>query len=459
MYKVKLAACVAAMLFISLTLIPSFGDTEVGSGTVQTVSGGNESPSNNELPVGKVGSVSGPMDTTVNQGQPHRGTILSISAVSAPRPTVVKKTNVYKKTYVYFDHKSHRKVYREVKSWNPVSCTRLDAKLAKNSSEDRAYAKGLYDGSTETQETVKLAPPIAPMSHPYHWGWLWWLLLILLLCGLLGWYLWQHRYVGTIIDTTRGWYGKHPTGPIQARVNILRGFSRVGFERHVKNLTAGGDYASRVEAEDGDNIRYRIRCQNHGLTPKSADRVLIKDTLEGQVTYVVGSTRLFINNSDHPIDCPKEAADEIMRQLHEGKVLRMSDIPGAPTSLPKNSSLYLTYEVEVGDAEDIGDIGEEFVKIPTTSAPLTEPVAKPPDEPAPKNTTKEVKVVVKPEVEEPPVKDEIPIGTFANKPEEEKKEVEAEPAETTKPTDAKKKESAPKTAKQPREMPSFLGGK
>lgn len=66
-------------------------------------------------------------------------------------------------------------------------------------------------------------------------------------------------------------------------------------------------------------------------------------------------------------------------------------------------------------------------------------------------------------------KDEVPAGTFVNKPEEKKKEVEAEPAkqpkpetkpvETAKPTGAKKKESAPKTAKQPREMPSFLGGK
>lgn len=205
------------------------------------------------------------------------------------------------------------------------------------------------------------------------------IVLILALFGCCTW--WYRRYAGTIYITASGWFGKHKLTPRLVQVNILRGFSRVNLEKHGKNLTAGGDYVSRVKAEDSDIIRYRIRYQNRGLTPKPANRVMIKDIMEGTVTYVPGTIKIFINSCDHPIDCPTEAADEIIRQLHDGKVLRMSDIPGAPSTLPKGS-LYLTYETEVGSAEDTGDIGEGFVVIPKTpTAEETDQAESEPEEP------------------------------------------------------------------------------
>lgn len=413
MYKVKLAVIVAAMLFIFSTLIPSFGDTEVGSGTVQTVSGGGKSPNGDEF--GKVGSVSGPTtDAAIDYEQSPSRTVSSVYTAPAPRPTiVVKKTNIYK-TYVYSGHKSHRKVYREVESWHPASCKFVEKHDQLVLNKVKKYSDRQLEKHLKTQhQTVPNLPPSSPFDQMGMMGIgindIGWITLVMLILGLLWKYhadilnRFNNRRRPTpkpeiepsIVNTARGWYGSHPVGSSQAEVVVLPGFSRVYLEKQVKNLTTGGDYTSRVEAEDSDTLRYRIRYQNRGLTPQSADRVLIKDTLEEQVIYVAGSARFFINNSDHPIDCPEEAADEIIKQLHKGNVLRMSDIPGAPASLPK-SSLYLTYDTEVGDAEDIGDIGEEFVRIPTPPAPPTGPVAEPPVQPAvqpaPQETVKEVKV-------------------------------------------------------------------
>lgn len=147
MYKIKLAACVATTLFTFLTLIPSFGDTMVGTGTVQTVS----SNDNNHGSVGKVSSVSGPPDTTINQRSSPIETIPSIStAASAPRPTVVKKINIYK-TYVYPDHRGHAGVYKEIESWHPVNDKFVDARDQNTLKAARKYTNKRLREHVNTQ--------------------------------------------------------------------------------------------------------------------------------------------------------------------------------------------------------------------------------------------------------------------------------------------------------------------
>lgn len=394
MRQVRLAAVLAAMMIASVS---AFGDTETGQGSAQF-----------DRPDVKVGTVAkkatadpSPAPDTATpviteRGEPGQPGPRGLTGKRGPHGSRAPQGLRGLRGLPGRPGASHqhpKSAYMVAKDMNPASCSRLDAKLAQNSRADRGYTDGRMNQHLEESKH----------RNGWNWWWLLWLLLILLALWTLSrissrlgsFWTWLvrlvHRpYIGTIINTASGWYGKHKLEPSRVEVDILRDFSRVDLEKHGKNLTAGGDYAAVVEAEESDIVRYRIRYRNRGLTPKPANRVFVKDTLQGSATYVPGSGKFFINNCDRTIACPTDATDDIVRQLHEGKVLRMSDIPGAPETLPQGS-LYLTYEVEVGDGEDIGDIGEEFVTVPLPRVEPPTPLATQP----------------------PATRDEVPAGTFA----------------------------------------------
>lgn len=175
------------------------------------------------------------------------------------------------------------------------------------------------------------------------------------------------HYTSEVESSAEGYFGPKRLSGSTARVGVLDQFTRAKIEKHGRNLTAGTDYQERVEAEEGDRIHWRLRYQNVGHTPIPAAEVVIKDVLAGPARYIKGSARFYLNNGDHPLDVPAEVADEILSQLHAGRALKLSDLPGAPNELAGRSSLYLVYDCVMGLGEPI-DIGEIFVEVPKTEA-------------------------------------------------------------------------------------------
>lgn len=73
--------------------------------------------------------------------------------------------------------------------------------------------------------------------------------------------------------------------------------------KEVVNTTQGATNWERDNtAKPGDHMQYRLTIYNQGNAP--ADNVTVKDTLPADITYVAGSTKLYIATSNDPTSLP-----------------------------------------------------------------------------------------------------------------------------------------------------------
>lgn len=290
------------------------------------------------------------------------------------------------KTIVRKGHQDHEKVYQEVKDWNPASCSRLDAKLDRNSAEDQAFARGLVEGGqlhgekSPKEKAPEATPPaptttVAPAPHHGEFQFPWWLLILLAILGTVWlWYrYWRHP---TIVNTATFYANRRLIGERQARVRVVPG-CRQDCSKQIRNVSAGElNWRRRTEANPGDVMEYQLRTRNDAHTPIHASGVWVLEDLPEGLVFLPGSGRAYIGHrwertadggwgADRSIPIPDWALD----QLLAGSALRMNQIPGLPVQLPGRNSLYIVFRAEVDSTTDAGDVDVEFVVPPGQPEP------------------------------------------------------------------------------------------
>jgi hypothetical protein len=100
----------------------------------------------------------------------------------------------------------------------------------------------------------------------------------------------------------------------------------------------------------GDLLAFRIEFRNTGNTAIPAEEVRLRDDLTGSARLENGSVKAKIGDGE----------DIALPDDFIGREFSLSEIPGAPTELPANTSLYVRYKARVrGEEEAAEEAAEE----------------------------------------------------------------------------------------------------
>lgn len=381
MYQVRMAAIMAAIIVIFS--MSAGADTPVGEGTVGAVSGASEQP------VGTVGRVETPSgqptttptapviqeqkgDTGPQGPQGSRG-IGSPGRRGPQGPAGISFVHERNGKYT-----SHNGVYREIKSWNPVSVSHLEAKLAQNSQAqaDRAYSKGLNDGSTKKTEPEKAAAPLPP-AKSYDWSWLWRWLLPLLLIALLLWLLWllSALFGGLRSFWNRivGWFRREPKEPEPDMMTNTGGGSAFGVEQEsakiscyfkgvivqiLKGVLAGKPGSPWIWAKAGEDIavngkfgqlkRFILAIENLDHFPVPSDSIMVKDELASSLPHKVEAGAIYLGSQKLRDMTPEE-----LNRLTSGELIPVGDYIG---KIPVGETFAFRYDVRVTSGSIGGNV-------------------------------------------------------------------------------------------------------
>lgn len=181
-------------------------------------------------------------------------------------------------------HQGHQKPYQHIKTWNPASCSYVDARIA----------KGLTQGT--------------PSSHPHNWGWLWWLLPVLLLLACLGWVirklcrLWhcQSRPRPDLVNSAGG----NLFGVEQTYSQVPLKFEGLA-ARVIKGILLGkpgdpwtwimpGQQVPPFSRKLGEVNRFCIAVENLDHFPMPTDYIRVRDELASRFPHVVERASLWV---------------------------------------------------------------------------------------------------------------------------------------------------------------------
>lgn len=195
-------------------------------------------------------------------------------------------------------------IYHETKSWNPASCSRVDAKVNQAFEKSKAYA----DGALSTaKKPVPVAPAFATTDKDKNWNW-WWLLWPLLILTLLGLLLCLSR-LGFWNWFTNPFRSKPaPARPIMTNTAGCKAFDVEQEEAIVEIIPTGEscikvskgyalsetdeewDYAHpgekvTIQLNQGAPVRFIISCLNTAGFPVSTDLVFPRDEFVSKLTH------------------------------------------------------------------------------------------------------------------------------------------------------------------------------
>jgi len=286
--------------------------------------------------------------------------------LAGDKPTTIVNRNYYptrvvRTTKVVRETPGHKGAYQHLKTWDPASCSYVDARDSRTLREANAYTDGAI------ASTVHAA---APASHPHNWGWLQWLLLVLLLALL---YLLLWRYYDTIL----GWltHRSTPSAPEPDLANTLTGRqfgrslggparteayndgrSNVEMKKGLKNLdrpNAPEKWAPlgqqvRIEFTPPEAIGVTLYFRNLGLRrrPLRPGELTFRDSLEGG-RPARGTGWLFVGDQ-----CMGKIDDAMMAEITSGQefdLLRL--ITALPASTEANKgAVNINYQVDTTPA-------------------------------------------------------------------------------------------------------------
>lgn len=180
-----------------------------------------------------------------------------------------------------------------------------------------------------------VVPPAAP--SPRVWtlpDWFGWVLLAALILALL-WWLTRPR----IWNRVRGLRAGEEFGSAEAHARMLPGVdSRITKEVSNKSRERPGArrYRPWVFARRGHTLAWRIGWHNDEWMPVASSEVQFQDVIGPGHVFVPGSGRLSIGRGQL-IHVPDHL-------ITGGQVFSLADIPGAPTELPQQSSVFLYFD-------------------------------------------------------------------------------------------------------------------
>ncbi len=254
-------------------------------------------------------------------------------------------------TTVYRDQRGHLHVWKHLQTWDPASCSFVEARDAQTLREAKAY----------TDRRLRGAQPQTTNQH-HGWQWLWWLLLFFLLVWaiLVGlWYLggslWRYlrRPPATVAgpepdvtNTDSGDYYGYDKQPATVALHCdgttvikkWKGYADV----------SNGDGSFKWAATDetiegkfkvGAKIAFALCRENTGNVPIPTEGVTIKDDFHvrsfGQ--FIPGSGRLVVSGKK-----VADLDDEFIRRIIGGARVALDEVID---EIPSKSSVSIVYFV------------------------------------------------------------------------------------------------------------------